>query len=80
MQYHYVVGYDTEMKSWFIESDTTAYFPDGHVWDDEAAAETGYGWFVPWENSIEENLDSALLHVLESCVPGILPSPASQEA
>ena len=35
MQYHYVIGYDTEAKRWFLELDTTAYFSDGHVWDED---------------------------------------------
>ena len=35
MQFHYVVGYDTDRKRWFLESDTTAYFSDGNLWDDE---------------------------------------------
>ena len=35
MQYHYVVGYDTQTQKWFLESDTTAYFSDGNLWDEE---------------------------------------------
>ena len=77
MQYHYVVGYDTEMDRWFVESDTTAYFQDGNVWDDEQYREHFYGWRAPTDD--EEPIDYALLRVLESCVPGILPGPAKQE-
>ena len=80
MQYHYVVGYDSEIDRWFIESDTTAYFPDGNVWDDNQYRESFYGWKVPEEGSPEEKLDYAALRILESCLPGIIPTPASQEA
>ena len=79
-QFHYVVGYDSEMDRWFVESDTTAYFQDGHVWDDELYRKSFYGWRVPEEGSPEEAIDYALLRTLQSCVPGILPSPAKQEA
>ena len=79
MQYHYVVGYDSEMDRWFVESDTTAYFQDGNVWDDEQYRESYYGWRIP-ETPEEEAIDYALLRVLQSCVPGILPGPTKQEA
>ena len=64
MQFHYVVGYDTEMKKWFVESDTTAYFSDGHVWDDEQYREHFYGWRVPAEGSDDEALDNTLIRTL----------------
>ena len=64
MQYHYVVGYDSESMRWFVESDTTAYFSDGNVWDNKAADETGYGWSVPDEGSFEEALDVDLFRTL----------------
>lgn len=47
MQFHYVVGYDSDKKRWWVESDPEAYFPDGSVWDDTLADEEGYGWFQP---------------------------------
>ena len=78
MQFHYVVGYDSEMDRWFVESDTTAYFSDGNVWDDKQYEESFYGWKVP-ETAEEEAIDYSLLRVLESCIPGILPGPAKQE-
>ena len=28
MQYHYVVGYDSEKDRWWIEADPEAYFPE----------------------------------------------------
>ena len=74
MQYHYVVGYDSESMRWFVESDTTAYFSDGNVWDNKAADETGYGWSVPDEGSFEEALDQKCWNMLNSLVP-IWPSP-----
>ncbi len=64
MQFHYVVGYDTEMKKWFVESDTTAYFQDGNLWDDEQYREHFYGWRVPEEGSADESLDNTLIRTL----------------
>ena len=49
MQYHYVVGYDSESMRWFVESDTTAYFPDGHVWDDNQYKESLLSDFVHFQ-------------------------------
>ena len=74
MQYHYVVGYDSEHDRWFVEFDPTAYFSDGNVWDNKAADETGYGWSVPDEGSFEEALDQKCWNMLNSLVP-IWPSP-----
>ena len=68
MQYHYVVGYDSEMKKWFVESDTTAYFQDGNVYDDELYRKSSYGWRVPKEGSRDETLDYHLLNTLEYLV------------
>jgi hypothetical protein len=83
MQYHYVVGYDSDNDRWFVEPDATAYFQDGNVWYQERSesADWGYfGWYPPEEGSPEEALDYAALRVLQSCIPGILPSPTPQEA
>jgi len=74
MQYHYVVGYDSELDKWFVESDTTAYFQDGNIWDDDKYREQFYGWSVPDEGSDEEALDNKCLNMLQSLVP-IWPSP-----
>lgn len=74
MQYHYVVGYDSENDRWFVEYDPDAYFPDGYVFDNDAANKTGYGWMVPEEGSHEEALDAKCLNMLVSLVP-IWPSP-----
>ena len=74
MQYHYVVGYDSEMDKWFVEFDTTAYFSDGHMWDDEQYREHFYGWRVPSEGSPEEALDQKCMNMLNSLVT-IWPSP-----
>ena len=68
MQYHYVVGYDTEKKRWFLELDTTAYFSNGNLWDEEQYRENFYGWRVPEEGSAEEDLDYALLNTLRYIV------------
>ena len=75
MQFHYVVGYDTEMKHWFVELDTAAYFYDGHVW---SPADTPYGWRVPEESSEEEVLDQALLNTL-SYIVDTFPIPKEHE-
>ena len=78
MQFHYVVGYDSDTKRWWVEWDSEAYFPDGHVWDDERDRAAEYGWIVPEDGSPEEALDMELYRILKSCIPDILPTP--QEA
>ena len=78
MQYHYVVGYDSESMRWWIESDTTAYFPDGNVWDDNQYKESFYGWKVPEEGSSEEALDVDLFRTLGYIVD-TFPIPSSSE-
>jgi hypothetical protein len=70
-QYHFVVGYDDTSMKWFIESDTTAYFPDGNVWDTEQYERHFFGWTVPWEGSQEEELDYQLLNILQSVLDNI---------
>lgn len=40
MQFHYVVMYDSENKSWGVLDEVEGYFPDGTVWDGEE-------WFWP---------------------------------
>jgi len=64
MQYHYVVGFDTDKKRWWVESDPTAHFLDGNVWDANRAIECGYGWFVAEDGSPEEELDYTLYKTL----------------
>ena len=73
--FHYVIGYDSEMDRWWVEFDTTAYFPDGNLWDDEAM-KTGLGWSVPDRGSFEEVLDNKCMNMLNSLVP-IWPSPVT---
>jgi hypothetical protein len=80
MQYHYVVGFDSDNNRWWIEYDTTAYFPDGNIYNTEISKDefpnTIYpGWFLPEEGSHEEKLDVALLKTLEYCIPDIMPIP-----
>lgn len=74
MQYHYVIGYDSELMKWFVESDTTAYFQDGHVWDEKQYKESFYGWKVPEEGSSEEALDFELHKTLQYTIDA-LPIP-----
>ena len=71
MQYHYVVGFETESKKWFIDPDVDAYFPNGSVWDDNKSESSDWlvsGWIVPEDNSPEAALDTELLHILESVI------------
>ena len=74
MQFHYVVGYDSEKDRWWVEFDPEAYFPDGNIWDDKAADENGYGWIVPDDVSFEAALDQKCWQMLNSLVT-IWPSP-----
>jgi len=82
MQYHYVVGYNTETNTWFLESDSTAYFPDGNVYDPERSEDSEWGWFgwlVPEEGSPEEALDYDLLRTLQYIVD-TWPTPQMENA
>jgi hypothetical protein len=76
MQYHYVIGYDTEAKRWFLESDTTAYFSDGNLWDEDQYRKEFWGWRVPDDS--EDALDIDLLNTLHSLVD-IIPIPKEHE-
>ena len=78
MQYHYVVGYDTEMKRWFLESDTTAYFSNGNLWDDEQYRKEFFGWRDPEYDPNERVLDQTLLNTLYSIVD-TFPIPKEHE-
>ena len=79
MQFHYVVGYDTQTQKWFLESNTTAYFSDGNLWDEEQYRQNFYGWRVPDEGSDDEALDQDLLNTLYSLVD-IIPIPKEHES
>ncbi len=77
MQYHYVVGYDSEKDRWWVESDPEAYFIDGSVWSRENANDPNHGylgWFQPEEGTFESDLDLKCWQMLHSLVP-IWPSP-----
>jgi hypothetical protein len=76
-QYHYVLGYDTVSMRWFVESDTTAYFSDGNVWDEEQYRKEFWGWRVP-DGDSEDALDIDLLNTLYSLVD-IIPIPKEHE-
>ncbi len=77
MQFHYVVGYDTNTKQWFLEHDTDAYFPDGNVYSLENLENTGYWWLYPEEDTLEASLDETLRNTLHSILDTI---PVPQEA
>jgi len=67
MQHHLVIGYDTELKKWFVEGDPTSYFPGGSIFslDRSNDPDFGYdGWFHPEEGSEEELLDAELYSTL----------------
>jgi hypothetical protein len=74
MQFHYVVGYDSETGKWFVEADPEAYFPDGSVWDERDADDNGYGWFMTEDGTPENALDMTCWQMLNSLV-SIWPSP-----
>ena len=63
-EFHYTVIYDDKVKAWFVESDDSAYYPDGNVYDRNAFP----GWFVPEEGSPEGELDITLISTLQSIV------------
>lgn len=78
MQFHYVVGYDTVLKRWFMELDTYAYFQDGHIWDDMQYDDTGYGWRGAEDDSDDAVIDQTLTNTLYSLVD-IFPIPGEDE-
>ena len=45
MEFHYVVVYDSENKSWGVVDEDSAYFPDGNIWDESKPY--GHGWELP---------------------------------
>ena len=63
-EFHYTVIYDDKVGAWSVESDDTAYYPDGNVYDRNVFP----GWSVPEEGSAEAELDSTLLRTLQSIV------------
>lgn len=78
MQFHYVVGYNTDTKRWFVEGDTTAYFGDGHVWDNDIDAPYG-GWTFPEDDThaaiLDQDLLNTLLHIID-----VIPTPKVEES
>jgi hypothetical protein len=65
MQLHYVVFYDTDTQKWGVEFDSEAYFPDGHIYDNTSATETGYGWCgIGDDTPITAALDESLVRLL----------------
>ena len=77
-QYHYVIGYDSETKKWFLELDTTAYFPDGNLWDEEQYRKEFFGWRDPENDPNERVLDLDLLNTL-SYIVDTFPIPKEHE-
>ncbi len=69
MQFHYVVGFDSNNKRWWVEWDTEAYFPDGHVWDEELDRKGEYGWTIPEDGSITELIDQRCMNMLNALTP-----------
>ena len=77
MQFHYVVGYNTNTKQWFLEHSTDAYFPDGNVYSLENLENTRSWWLYPEEDTLEASLDETLRNTLHSILDTI---PVPQEA
>jgi hypothetical protein len=74
MQYHFVVGFDTESNGWWAEAEPESYFPDGNIWDRDRANSNEYGflgWFMAEEGSMEERIDFALFRALQSSLRSI---------
>lgn len=78
MQYHYVVIYDTDKKKWKMSFDSDAYFTDGYVWNGDRSDESGYGWFIPEDDSEGALLDQTLFNTLYSLVD-TFPIPKEHE-
>ena len=76
MQFHYVVGYDTDTKKWFVEFDTTAYFSNGNVLDNSTADITWSEWLDPNTGDTPNMavLDQTLFNTLYSLVD-VIPIP-----
>jgi hypothetical protein len=81
MQFHYVVGYNSETGKWFVENDTFAYFPDGNVFYPERAEDPEWGWngWFAADEGTDEALDYELFHTLQSMVD-VIPVPQLENA
>jgi hypothetical protein len=80
MQYHFVIGFDTDNNRWWVESEPEAYFPDGNIWDRDRASSREYsflGWFQAEDDSAEAKLDLELFRTLSYIVDTF---PVPQEA
>ena len=81
MQFHYVIGYDSDNQRWWVEADSEAYFPDGNVWDDarerDANGDWGYGWFAPYDDTepeayaIDQKCFNILRHIVTPTMPRV---------
>jgi hypothetical protein len=61
MQFHYVVGYDTDAKKWFVDDETK--YLDGNVWDNDEQ-----DWFIPRDDT-EELIDERCHTMLSTLAP-----------
>ena len=59
-QFHYVIGYDTESRKWFIEHDDTPYFLGGNIYD-------GFNWSDPYGTD-SEKVNDELFAMVESFI------------
>jgi hypothetical protein len=69
MQHHFVIGYDTDEKKWFVESGIDLFFANGSVWsggwtDNNENAD----WFYPDEATPEHTLDTELFRTLQHVI------------
>jgi hypothetical protein len=63
-QFHYVVFYDTDTQKWGVEFDTTAYFPDGNIYNHNPYA-ADEGWQASGDDTpITAALDESLVRLL----------------
>ena len=74
MQYHFMLMFDDETKSWSVDTNTfNAVMTDGVVYNPN----TYPGWFWPEEDSPEEALEYSLYNMLRSSLDTL---PVPQEA
>jgi hypothetical protein len=78
MQYHYVIGFDSDNNRWWVEAEPEAYFPDGNIWDRDHANSRYHGflgWFMAEDDSAEAKLDLELFRTL-SYIVDTIPKPS----
>ena len=71
MEFHYVVVYDSDTKTWGVVDDDSAYFPDGNVYNSDNEY---YGWSLAGDSlesiAIDERCHT-MLRTLASIWPEV---------